>query len=89
MSLCVMSFFDTFFNCRVNCIPKPHNFGVCLSPGINKRLKFGFINSHLHGTHCFQSSDRPSVTECKFRNFAFLPKMSVHTIFLNRYMKHL
>ena len=39
-----MPFFDTFLYCGINRIPKSHNFGVCLSPGIHKGLKFRFTS---------------------------------------------
>ena len=83
------SFTDTGRRRFINIPPKPDDSGIGLPPHIDQRFQFLFRHTHIERTHRFQSANRTAVTQSQFGDFAFLPKMPVHAVLLDRHMKHL
>ena len=86
--ICVLEA-DSFHCCTVNIPPQFCYHWVCLSPSIYQGWQFLFGKSHLQSTHSFQRADRAAITEGKFCDFAFLPKVSVDAVLFYGNTEHL
>ena len=76
-------------SCSVDIPPEPHNVLVRVAPSSDQRLKLVFRKAHLQGSHRFESSDRATIAEGEFSNFAFLPQVAIYAVLLNRDLEHL
>ena len=52
-------------------------------------MQLFLLQTHVQCTHRFQSANAAAITQREFGDFAFLPKMTVHAMFLDRDFEHL
>ena len=70
--LCRDPLLDGGFDSSVDVPPEGGDHRIGRPPGIDQRLQLFFLETHLQGTHGFQSADRSAVTEGELCNLALL-----------------
>ena len=80
---------DTGFRRIVHRPPKIGDVWVGTAPCAHQRFQFLLWNAHVQCSHRLQRTDRPAVAQGQLRDLAFLPQMTVDTMFFHRNMEHL
>ena len=89
MHISVKMLFNSILYCFIYIPPELYYIGIGATPCVNKRPKLILFQTHFQSPHCFQCSDRASITQSQFCNLSLLPKMGILAMFFNRNTKHL